>query len=160
MLFFLVLFASLSAFWLLLSGFWDNPLLLALGLVSVMLASWLGVRAEPAGAGFNLGMLWRLPVYWGWLMVEIIKANLDVVKRIWQPALYPISPTLANLDLSQKTALGRAIYAQSITLTPGTVAIEVVGGKVLVHALTDAGVADLERGEMDRRVTRVERGRP
>jgi multicomponent Na+:H+ antiporter subunit E len=66
---------------------------------------------------------------------------------------------MASLDLSQKTALGRAIYAQSITLTPGTVAIEVVGGKVLVHALTDAGVADLERGEMDRRVTRVERGR-
>jgi multicomponent Na+:H+ antiporter subunit E len=66
---------------------------------------------------------------------------------------------MERLPLTQQTAVGRTIYAQSITLTPGTVAIEVTGQDVLVHALTRDGLDDLRRGEMDRRVTRVERGR-
>jgi multicomponent Na+:H+ antiporter subunit E len=160
MLYFLVLFSSLAAFWLLLSGFWDNPLLLGLGVGSCLLVAWVGLRMErPSHDPFNLGMLLRLPGYWWWLVIEIVKANFDVVKRILRPEHYPISPRMERLPLTQQTAVGRTIYAQSITLTPGTVAIEVTGQDVLVHALTRDGLDDLRRGEMDRRVTRVERGR-
>jgi multicomponent Na+:H+ antiporter subunit E len=159
MLYFLTLFSALAAFWLLLSGFWDNPLLLGLGLCSALCAAWIGLRMERAShETVNLRILIRLPAYWWWLVTEIVKANLDVLKRIVQPSRYPISPSMERLPLTQRTAVGRMIYAQSITLTPGTVAIEVTGQDVLVHALTRDGLDDLRRGEMDRRVTGVERG--
>jgi multicomponent Na+:H+ antiporter subunit E len=156
--YFLLLFSSLAAFWLLLSGYWDNPLLLSLGLASSLCAAWIGLRMERASREpVNLRILTRLPAYWWWLVIEIVKANLDVVKRILRPGLYPISPSMERLTLTQGTAVGRMIYAQSITLTPGTVAIEVSSRDVLVHALTRDALDDLRRGEMDRRVTGVER---
>ena len=159
--YFVLLFSSLAAFWLLLSGYWENPLLLGLGIGSALLVAWLGARMQRAGAkSLNMMLLLRLPSYFWWLALEIVKANLDVVKRIWRPDVYPISPSMDRLAVSQRTPVGRMIYAQSITLTPGTVAIEVAGGEVLIHALTRDALEDLRRGEMDRRVTAVERGSP
>jgi multicomponent Na+:H+ antiporter subunit E len=157
--YFLLLLSALSAFWLLLSGYWDNPLLLGLGFASACFVAWLGIRMARGGPELvNLRLLLRLPPYWTWLVREIVKANIDVVRHIWRPGLYPISPSMERLASSQRTAVGRMIYAQSITLTPGTVAIEVIGGGILVHALTRDGLDDLRRGEMDRRVTGVEGG--
>ncbi len=160
MLNFIILFALLAGFWLLLSGHWHNDLLLALGLASSLFAAWIGVRlnqASPAGPGPIL--LTRLPTYLVWLTREVVKANIDVVKRIWQPQTHPISPSMRRLPTLQQTAIGKTIYANSITLTPGTVAIEVTETDVLVHALARDALDDLAAGEMDRRVHRVESGR-
>ena len=77
-----------------------------------------------------------------------------VGRRALGPGL-DISPTLLRVSASQKTDLGRVIYANSITLTPGTVSVDVEGGTILVHALSRDGAAALEEGEMDRRVTRM-----
>lgn len=157
MLYFLLLFAALYGFWLLLSGHWDSPLLLGVGLASSLLAAWIGARLEqPEGSGYSLGMLLRLPRYMIWLVAAIVRSNLDVVRRIWQPQAHPISPVMRRLPLSQRTRLGKTIYANSITLTPGTVAIEVSDKDILVHALTESAFADLAGGEMDRRVSRAE----
>lgn len=157
MSYFLILAASLYLFWLLLSGFWTNSLLLALGGVSTLLAAYLGWRIEQRDPRqISLKMLLRLPAYWAWLFVEIVKANIDVVKRIWRPSAYPISPTLLRLATSQKSRTGRTTYANSITLTPGTVAVEVTESDILVHALTSDAAKDLARGEMDKQVTRAE----
>ncbi|NEV62640.1 Na+/H+ antiporter subunit E [Thiorhodococcus minor] len=157
MLYFLLLFAALFGFWLLLSGYWANPLLLLLGLASSALAAWIGTRLEQSDTrGYSLRMLLRLPGYWVWLVGEIVKANLDVVRRVWRPHTYPISPVIGHLPLSQKTRLGKTIYANSITLTPGTVAIEVSDDAVMVHALSESAYADLAAGDMDRRVTWAE----
>jgi multicomponent Na+:H+ antiporter subunit E len=149
--------ASLYGFWLLLSGHWDSGLLLALGGASTALVTLMAWRMQRLDAlSFPAGLWRRLPGYWAWLFVEIIKANQDVVRRIWQPARFPISPTMAWLPASQKTDLGRAIYANSITLTPGTVAIEIDERGVLVHGLSAEVIADLRGAAMDRRVTRLE----
>ncbi len=156
----MILFALLAGFWILLSGHWHNSLLLALGLASSLFAAWIGSRlnqASPAGPGPVL--LLRLPGYLVWLAQEVVKANIDVVKRIWQPQTYPVSPTMRRLPTLQQTAIGKTIYANSITLTPGTVAIEVTEADVLVHALSREALRDLATGEMDRRVQRVESGR-
>jgi len=161
MLYFLFLFAALYGFWLLLSGHWDSPLLLIIGLASSLLAAWIGARLEqPERRGYSPGMLLRLPRYLIWLVAAIVKANLDVVRRVWRPQVHPISPVVGRLPLSQRTRLGKTIYANSITLTPGTVAIEVSDRDILVHALTASAFAELAEGDMDRRVTRAEgRGR-
>ena len=93
--------------------------------------------------------------YWIWLLVEIVKASIDVTKRIWSPSL-PISPTMYILKVSQPGELGQVIYAISITLTPGTVTVRLDGGDILVHAIAREAGEDLAGGEMDRRVTRLE----
>lgn len=157
MSYFLLLIASLYIFWLLLSGFWDSDLLLTLGVASTVIAAYLGAGIEQRDPrDFSLKMLVRLPRYWAWLLVEIVKANIDIVKRIWLPKRHPISPNLIRLSTSQKSCTGRVIYANSITLTPGTVAVEVTESDILVHALTIEASKNLELGEMDAQVTRTE----
>ncbi|KAA6187680.1 cation transporter [Thiohalocapsa marina] len=151
---------TLPAFWLLLSGFWDHGLLLAFGALSVVIAAGFGLRMERLEPTcYRPAMLLRIPAYWVWLTGEIVKANIDVVKRIWWPQEHPISPTMQRLHCTQQTLLGKTIYANSITLTPGTVAIEVSDNEILVHALSGAALQDLATGDMDRRVTRLEGAR-
>jgi len=93
--------------------------------------------------------------YWPWLIKEIIKSAWDVTKRILHPQM-PISPTLKEFKPSQKTDIGLVIHANSITLTPGTISVEVEPGRFLVHALTSEGAAGLAESEMDRRCAELE----
>jgi multicomponent Na+:H+ antiporter subunit E len=89
------------------------------------------------------------------LIWEIIKAGVDVSKIILSPSL-PISPTLINVRASQKSAVGLVTYANSITLTPGTVSVELEDNEITVHAITRAGAHDVAEGRMDRVVSRFE----
>ena len=147
----LSLFVSLAAVWLLLSGHY-GALQLAFGALSctaaVALAHRLGLMDDERLAPAS----WlRLPGYALWLLREIVKANVDVGRRILDPRL-PVDPRLFEVRASQRTDLGRVLYANSITLTPGTIAVDVRGDTILVHALTAEGQAALETGEMDARV--------
>ena len=90
-------------------------------------------------------------------MLEILKANLHVTRLILHPRL-PIEPQLVRGAANQKTELGQVIYANSITLTPGTITTGVEGQDFEIHALTYADVDGREEDEMDRRVTWVEQG--
>lgn len=142
--------ALLVILWLLLSGLLE-PLYLILGAVSVALALWLAARmavADREGVPSALG--WRAFGYWPWLAKEIALANWDVTRRILSPSL-PISPSAFKVKASQRTALGRTIYANSITLTPGTVSMSIDGDEILVHALTEDGRDSVIEGTMDRK---------
>ena len=144
--------------WLLLSGhFWD-PLLLGFGVLScflVVLIAWRMDRVDPEEPPLNLNIGRRILFYWPWLLWQIVKSSIDVAKIILDPAL-PISPTLISIKLPQRTDLGQVIYANSITLTPGTVTTYLSGGAIDVHALTQAAADDLLEGEMSRRVSHLE----
>ena len=107
--------------------------------------------------GHPIYLLGRALWYWPWLIWEIIKAGVDVSKIILSPKM-PISPTLINVRSSQKSAVGIVTYANSITLTPGTVSVELEGDEITVHAITRAGADDLAEGHMDRVVSRFEGG--
>jgi len=147
--------AVLFGLWLLLSGHY-TPLLLGFGAASCALVVLISARMDVVdreGHPIHLGP--RALTYWPWLLVEIVKANIDVAKRIVDPKL-PISPTMLRVKASQKTEVGRVIYANSITLTPGTVSVELEGDMIEVHALTVEGAEALQEGEMDRRVTAME----
>jgi multicomponent Na+:H+ antiporter subunit E len=149
--------AVLYGFWLVLSGHY-TPLLLGLGAISVALVVYLAARmdvVDEEGIPFQLGG--RFWLYVPWLMKEIFVSNVRVAKIILSPSL-PISPVLVRYVSSQKTDLGKAIYANSITLTPGTITTRVEGQELEVHSLTWMDVDGREQDEMDRRVTWVEQG--
>jgi multicomponent Na+:H+ antiporter subunit E len=147
---------GLYAFWLLLSGMF-TPFLLAAGAASALGVFLLARRMDVIDReGFPIHLAWPAFVsYWPWLVREIITSAWDVSRRILDPRL-PISPSLVEFVPTQRTDLGLVIHANSITLTPGTVAIEVESGRFLVHALTHAGAAGLAGSEMDRRCSALE----
>ena len=148
----------LSAVWLLLSGHYDS-LFFGLGAVSVALATWVAYRMKVVDhEGHPVQIALRVFVYFPWLFKEIIKSNFDVARRVLSPSL-PIDPRVFTVQASQITAVGRTIYANSITLTPGTVTIDVRGNTLEVHALTKASADGVKSGVMDAHVTRFE-GRP
>jgi len=147
--------AVLYGLWLLLSGHFE-PLLLGLGAVSVIAVVAIAHRMDVVDhEGHPLHLGWRALAYWPWLGWEIVKSNLAVAKIILTPSL-PISPTMIRVDATQKTELGHVIFANSITLTPGTVAVDLDDTSIGVHALTADGAHALAGGEMDRRVTAME----
>lgn len=147
---------ALFAFWLLLSGHY-TPFLLAAGLASSLLIVWFsdGLMSVVDREGHPVHLTLSAFTYWPWLLWEIAKSAWDVTKRILNPAL-PISPVMVRLKAGQRSAVGRVTYANSITLTPGTITMELEGDNLLVHALTREGAASLVAGDMDRRVSRFE----
>ncbi len=149
--------AVLMIFWLALSGHYTG-LLISLGVVSVLGVVYICHRmAVIDEEGHPIHLALRAFVYWPWLIVEILKSAVGVSRLIIDPKL-PISPTLKKVKPSQRTQLGVNIYANSITLTPGTITVEASSGELLVHAITKGGAEDLDDGDMDRRVTRLEGG--
>jgi multicomponent Na+:H+ antiporter subunit E len=141
---------ALAAFWFALSGE-TAPLFLMLGVVSVGLVLWLVVRlklidrdASPYHRAPNLLL------YGGWLLVEIVKSNIAVVRRIVGP-VNAIDPVMVNVMTTARTDLGRAMFANSITLTPGTVTVDVDGRKLTVHALVRETSAVASFAPMDRK---------
>ena len=146
----------LALLWLLLSGHFFEPLLLGLGAVSVLAVVFITYRKDTLDTeGHPVQLALRALLYWPWLLKEIVVANIDVAKAILSTPM-TISPTVFTVTGSQKSELGRVVYANSITLTPGTVTIDLVDDQLTVHALTKAGLEGVESGEMDRRVTRLE----
>ena len=146
----------LFAVWLLLSGHY-TVLLISFGVFSTLLVVLLTLRAELVDREVDPVLLKPSALlYWLWLGGEIIKSNIDVTRRILHPRLR-ISPRVVTVRATQRTDLGRVTYANSITLVPGTVAMSVEGDEITAHALTAEIAADLQRGEMDRRVTAMER---
>jgi len=145
----------LFAIWVLLSGHY-TPLMLLFGVLSTLFVVFLATRADLIDQETQPVLIKpSVLFYWVWLGREIIKSNIDVARRILSPSL-PISPNVFTVRAVQKTELGRVTYANSITLVPGTVAMDVDEDVITVHALTQDVAADLKQGEMNRRVCQVE----
>ena len=148
----LILFVLLAVTWLVWSGYF-KALLLFLGLVSSVLCLWLTIRMRffddylfclPAGMG--------LVGYWIWLAREVINSSLSVTKVVLSPDL-PISPRVARVRTNSDHPYDQVLFANSITLTPGTLSMDLDEGVITVHSLTEEGMRDLLSGEMNRRVT-------
>lgn len=146
----------LYAVWLLWSGIY-KPMLLILGVLSCALVL-LVVRRMNAFDQETAPVELAPPalLYLPWLAWEIVKANVDVARRILSPGP-PIDPRIVEVESAQRSEIGRTVFANSITLTPGTVTVEVEGSRCRVHALTAAAADGLLGGEMNRRVSRLER---
>jgi multicomponent Na+:H+ antiporter subunit E len=139
--------ALLFALWLGLSG-QINALMISLGLASTIVIVAITHRMdtidnETYPAHMNLLLL----RFWLFLAREVVIANIDVVKRIFRPGKN-ISPQLFELPLTLKTDVSRVIYANAITLTPGTVSANLDKKTVTVHTLSIEAAEDLSSGRM------------
>jgi multicomponent Na+:H+ antiporter subunit E len=141
----------LAVIWLLFSGFWTHPVIVPLGIASVVLSVWLSRRLGIVDrVDRPLRLFGRGIRYWRWLLVEIFRSAIPVARHVLSPTLR-ISPRIVRLPTTQKTDLGRAILANSITLTPGTTSIHVLDKEIWFYALDEESAADTLSGEMDRR---------
>jgi len=146
---------TLFAFWLVLSGYF-TAFLLSMGVLSALVVTGFGHRMEVVDhEGHPIHLTPSAFTYWPWLFKEIVLSAWDVCKIIVNPKL-PISPTLLRVKASQKSPVGQVVYANSITLTPGTISVAVERDEILVHALTREGAEALANGNMDRRVSAFE----
>lgn len=148
------LVTALTVVWFALSG-QTSPQFLVLAGVSVLLSAWVAARfgiVDRDGSPYHRAP--QLVLYMLWLLTEIVKANVSVIARVLGPKSR-IDPAMVRLRTTARTDLGKALFANSITLTPGTVTVDVVGDELKVHALMreKASVASFE--PMDRRASRA-----
>ncbi len=147
----LVLGLLLIAAWLLWSGFF-KALLLGLGAVSCVLTLYIVRRMgyfDDETFAFNYDF--RLLGFWAWLGKEIVKSSIEVAQVVLQPKIV-VTPSIVDIDARDLHVVDQALLGNSITLTPGTLTLDVHEGRLLVHALTPNTAAALEEGEMKRRV--------
>jgi multicomponent Na+:H+ antiporter subunit E len=146
-----MLFLACLTFWLALSGHWD-ALHVGLGAAAAALVTALN-RREQALTGMVRRLPW-LTAYAGWLLLEIVRSNLHVARIVLDPRL-PVDPVVVRVPAPPGGDLVVTTYANSITLTPGTVTLDVEDGEMVVHALTPASATAVTSGGMARRVARV-----
>ena len=154
---FIVTWLFLAALWIGLSGYFD-VVHLTFGFLSVTLVTALSHRHLTGGkpVGRSLARLARLVGYLPWLLWQILLANIDVTLRVL--GFKPISPRVVRIRPDLRTNMGRVTLANSITLTPGTVTVELEGGEFIVHALSHEAAEALKTSEMEAKIRHVEGG--
>lgn len=141
----------LGLLWAALSGHGET-LIVVLGIASVLFVVIFARRLDLVDdEGFPLHLAWRTPSYFLWLLWQIVLSNVAVIRHILRARL-DVDPQLVTVPSGQASDLGAVIYANSITLTPGTVTIAVNGDQMLVHALDRDAADGLVEGSMARRV--------
>lgn len=146
----LILALVLALFWMALSGYF-KPMLLSLGVLSIVFVLWLSHRMniidaetvpyEHAPTAFP---------YLTWLSRQIVDANIAVAKAVLKPDM-EVQPQMIEVSTDRLTPNGYTNLANSITLTPGTVSVEIEQDHILVHALLDEMTDSEGFAEMDRR---------
>ena len=138
--------------WLTLSGHY-TPLLLWFGVISCSFVVFLTWSTNFFDGEIKPEQLFlKVPLYWVWLSGEILKSNIATAKAIWTNEF---DPEIFSVKATQKNENGLANYANSITLTPGTVTVSIKDNTFLVHALTAEMGDDVRSGIMDSKITKL-----
>ncbi len=145
----------LSLLWLGISGVY-KPLLFMLGAGSVAFVVWMSRRMDVVGVEHNPVLYsWRLPVYWLWLLWEIVKSNIEVARAALNPREL-VRPSVVRVPMKLDSAVAKVTYANSVTLTPGTVTLLLEDDYLEAHALLESSAASLRSGEMERKIAWLE----
>ncbi|MEM6279706.1 MAG: Na+/H+ antiporter subunit E [Verrucomicrobiota bacterium] len=149
-------FALLLITWMIFSGLFD-AFHLTLGLISCGIVTWMSAdmlfedRAAPLFA--RLRQARRLAVYLVWLLWQIVLSNLHLLRLAFSPR-EALQPHIVRYETKLETDFEKYLLANSITLTPGTVTIKIMGDTFYIHAISDIAAAGLD-GEMERRIAHV-----
>lgn len=141
----------LAVFWLLLSGFL-KPLLLIFGIISVFLVVFVLKRMdtqdeEQKAFDFGLNMI----RYIVWLLKQVLTSSLEVVRLVWGSPKN-VKPALAKVPVDKIPEDKRVLYTNSITLTPGTLSVDLDDKHVTVHALREASINAPKSGGISCRI--------
>ncbi|GAA0858198.1 Na+/H+ antiporter subunit E [Aliiglaciecola litoralis] len=135
------------ALWLLLSGHY-NALLISLGVVSVLFTLYMSKRMDAIDhESHPIHISAKLIKFWVLLAGKVFTANIDVALRIL--GFRPTEPQLIKLKLNQCSDLTKVIYANAITLTPGSASLHIEDGYLYVHTISKQGAQDLLNGDME-----------
>ncbi|MDP3063757.1 MAG: Na+/H+ antiporter subunit E [Chloroflexota bacterium] len=153
--------AVLFAFWLTLSGRYEARYMVT-GLLSVAVVLLLNrrlIRFNPGESRENIAKAlgsasWRWLMYLLWLLWSIIVANVQVAYIVLHPRM-PIAPALLRFRAPLRRITAQVVLANSITLTPGTVTVELRDGEYVVHTLLPSMAEPLVSGQMQRKVAAV-----
>ncbi len=150
----LAVFLILFAFWLLLSGHYDL-FHLSLGLICSLLVTFVShdLLIENISGSKRIRKTRRFLSYVPWLIYQIVLANLHVAYLILNPKA--IDPRIVRFKTRLKSQFSMVTLGNSITLTPGTITMDIIDGEFHVHALSKKVADDLLSGEMERRVAHV-----
>lgn len=151
---------TLYVYWLLLSGHYTPWLMISGAVLTIAVVVFTSAKGIVDSEGFPVERVGGGLAYWPWLAWQIVLSALNVTRIILDPRL-PISPTMVQVGARQGSSVGITTYANSITLTPGTISVEVSEAEraIWVHAITRDGAEALEGDdEMNERVRRFEGG--
>lgn len=151
------MFWMLLVLWIILNGRLSAEVL-AIGVLLSGLIYLFAVRFMGYSFGFDRKLMKKLPAFARYcflLLFEIIKANIDVMHLILSPQYEP-EPQLITAHIPLNTALGRVILANSITLTPGTITIQLKGDEYLIHCLDKELGEGIEHSAFVARLTELE----
>lgn len=144
----------LMSFWLLLSGIWQS-LLFVFATTSVLLVLFVIVRMDNVDKSSNAIVINLSFVFYVlWLLREIVFSSVDVARIIWSRKI-KVEPVLAVLEFDPALKGGRVLFANSLTLTPGTLSVDLSENTITVHALDMKSIADLKEGEMQQRIIKL-----
>jgi multicomponent Na+:H+ antiporter subunit E len=149
-------FALLFVVWVVFSGFFD-AFHLSLGLISCAIVTWISsdLLFEDRTITFRrrVVQLGRLTSYTVWMLWQIVLANVFLLRLAFGPR-ERLQPQIVRYECDLKTDFEKFLLANSITLTPGTVTMKILGSTYYIHAINDEAAAGLD-GEMERRIARI-----
>lgn len=144
----LLIFILILANWLIFSGFFD-AFHVGLGVLCAAIVTWMSSdllfedRSRSIAERFQ--EVARLPSYLVWLLWQIVLANVYMLKLALSPGgMEEVSPCVVRFKTKLKSDFARFVLAQSITLTPGTVTVKIVGDEFYVHAISKAAADGLD----------------
>lgn len=145
----------LFAFWVLLSGQFD-AFHLSLGAICSILVAYLyhDLLFANVRVGDMRVVAGRFITYIPWLLYQILMSNIHVASLVLRPKM-PIDPKIVTFKTKLETDISCVTLANSITLTPGTITMEIRDGVYYVHALSKKVADELKAGEMEDRVAHI-----
>lgn len=152
-----MIFTIMMAFWLLISAsvHWQH-ILVGFIFCTIITLFWNSMAiAADIKTGFSLRQLYLLVKYFFYLAIDIVRANISVAMIVLHPKM-PITPGIIIMRCDLERSLSRVLYVNSITLTPGTITVELEENLLIVHALTEEAAKDVEDWALYRRLMEVE----
>ena len=152
---FVATFFILLIFWALLSGKYDS-FHLTLGAICSIIIAYLTHELLFANVrvGDTMLIVQRFITYIPWLVYQIILSNIHVAYLALSPKM-PIEPQILRFSTKLESDISWVTLANSITLTPGTITMDIKEGEFFVHALSKKVADDLNTGEMEDRIAHI-----
>ena len=147
--------APLFLFWLAITGTVD-PTSLTEGVVLSASAGYLVARTlwSDDAPILSARQTWRLLCYMPRLVFSIVRSAMHVARLVFDPAL-PVFPTMVRHRVPFRRDVSAVAYANSVTMTPGTLTVDIVDDEYVIHCLDQDFAAEVRQGDLERQIADV-----